>query len=224
MEHRGGCDCVVGRWCASAHPTLLVGRRCASAHRTSLVGRRYASAHRTSLVGRWCASAHPTLLNRCVRNRTHCSRSIAWQFSDRDKDRRHGPVSVRCAVHGRWGTVAKAVIWVWVGGVDGSCGADRQDWADSSRGVGVVDTSSLRAERDSLRAPVATAGSAIRPHGNITNIAAVSPAPEPARGRAIVPLLPYQRMDVESDERFRWNCWARQTGKSFTTDVHPLNT
>ena len=29
-------------------------------------------------------------------------------------------------------------------------------------------------------------------------------------------MLPYQRADVESPDRFRWNCWARQTGKSFT--------
>ncbi len=29
-------------------------------------------------------------------------------------------------------------------------------------------------------------------------------------------LLPYQRADVLSNDRFRWNCWSRQTGKSFT--------
>ena len=28
-------------------------------------------------------------------------------------------------------------------------------------------------------------------------------------------LLPYQREDVISNDRFRWNCWSRQTGKSF---------
>ena len=32
-------------------------------------------------------------------------------------------------------------------------------------------------------------------------------------------LLPYQRADVESDARFRWSCWARQTGKSFTKSL-----
>lgn len=31
----------------------------------------------------------------------------------------------------------------------------------------------------------------------------------------IVPLLPYQRRMVESPARLTWNCWARQTGKSF---------
>jgi phage FluMu gp28-like protein len=32
----------------------------------------------------------------------------------------------------------------------------------------------------------------------------------------MVPLLPYQHADVYARDRFRWNCWARQTGKSFT--------
>ncbi len=41
----------------------------------------------------------------------------------------------------------------------------------------------------------------------------------PAEPRAIVPLLDYQRVDVESPARFRWNCWARQTGKSFTKSL-----
>jgi phage FluMu gp28-like protein len=31
-----------------------------------------------------------------------------------------------------------------------------------------------------------------------------------------VGLLPYQRAAVSSEARFTWNCWARQTGKSFT--------
>ncbi|MCC7292243.1 MAG: hypothetical protein IT449_09310 [Phycisphaerales bacterium] len=49
-------------------------------------------------------------------------------------------------------------------------------------------------------------------------------SPEPARSipaepRTMVPLLPYQREDVESPARFRWNCWARQTGKSFTKSL-----
>ncbi len=42
---------------------------------------------------------------------------------------------------------------------------------------------------------------------------------EPARPAPVVPLLPYQREDVESEARFRWNCWARQTGKSFTKSL-----
>lgn len=35
--------------------------------------------------------------------------------------------------------------------------------------------------------------------------------------RAIIDkiMLPYQRMDIVSNDRFRWNCWSRQTGKSF---------
>lgn len=33
---------------------------------------------------------------------------------------------------------------------------------------------------------------------------------------ALVNLLPYQKTDVENLARFTWNCWARQTGKSFT--------
>jgi phage FluMu gp28-like protein len=45
---------------------------------------------------------------------------------------------------------------------------------------------------------------------------------EPARPRAIIPLLDYQREDVECDARFRWNCWARQTGKSFTKSLRRL--
>lgn len=45
---------------------------------------------------------------------------------------------------------------------------------------------------------------------------------EPARARAIVPLLKYQREDVESEARFRWNCWSRQTGKSFTKSLRRI--
>lgn len=47
-------------------------------------------------------------------------------------------------------------------------------------------------------------------------------AGEPARPRPFVPLLPYQRQDVESNARFRWCCWARQTGKSFTKSLRRL--
>ncbi len=49
-----------------------------------------------------------------------------------------------------------------------------------------------------------------------------APPTEPARARPIVPLLDYQREDVESDARFRWNCWARQTGKSFTKSLRRI--
>jgi phage FluMu gp28-like protein len=52
----------------------------------------------------------------------------------------------------------------------------------------------------------------------VTECKAVQPAgPEP-----IVPLLPYQREDVESDARFRWNCWSRQSGKSFTKSLRRI--
>jgi len=45
---------------------------------------------------------------------------------------------------------------------------------------------------------------------------------EPARPKSIIPLLDYQREDVESDARFRWNCWSRQTGKSFTKSLRRI--
>lgn len=44
----------------------------------------------------------------------------------------------------------------------------------------------------------------------------------PATANPLVPLLPYQRRDVECDARFRWNCWARQTGKSFTKSLRRI--
>ncbi|GJM27014.1 MAG: hypothetical protein DHS20C16_34290 [Phycisphaerae bacterium] len=40
-----------------------------------------------------------------------------------------------------------------------------------------------------------------------------------AAAKCFVPLLGYQREDVESSDRFRWNCWSRQTGKSFTKSL-----
>ena len=46
--------------------------------------------------------------------------------------------------------------------------------------------------------------------------------PEPARVKPIIPLLDYQREDVECEARFRWNCWARQTGKSFTKSLRRI--
>lgn len=45
---------------------------------------------------------------------------------------------------------------------------------------------------------------------------------EPASPKPIIPLLDYQREDVECDARFRWNCWARQTGKSFTKSLRRI--
>jgi len=44
----------------------------------------------------------------------------------------------------------------------------------------------------------------------------------PAEPRPIIRLLSYQRADVESPARFRWCCWSRQTGKSFTKSLRRL--
>jgi hypothetical protein len=38
----------------------------------------------------------------------------------------------------------------------------------------------------------------------------------------MVPLLAYQKADVESDARFSWCCWSRQIGKSFTKSLRRL--
>lgn len=38
----------------------------------------------------------------------------------------------------------------------------------------------------------------------------------------MVPLLSYQREDIESPARFRWCCWSRQVGKSFTKSLRRL--
>lgn len=51
---------------------------------------------------------------------------------------------------------------------------------------------------------------------------AQSTTAEPARVKPFVPLLDYQREDVESDARFRWNCWSRQSGKSFTKSLRRI--
>ncbi len=45
---------------------------------------------------------------------------------------------------------------------------------------------------------------------------------EPATPQPFVPLLDYQKRDVECTARFRWNCWARQTGKSFTKSLRRI--
>ncbi|MFH0981585.1 MAG: terminase family protein [Planctomycetota bacterium] len=44
----------------------------------------------------------------------------------------------------------------------------------------------------------------------------------PARPAAFIPLLPYQREDVESPARLRWCCWSRQSGKSFTKSLRRI--
>ncbi len=46
--------------------------------------------------------------------------------------------------------------------------------------------------------------------------------PEPACVKPIVRLLDYQREDVEAGDRFRWCCWSRQVGKSFTKSLRRL--
>lgn len=46
--------------------------------------------------------------------------------------------------------------------------------------------------------------------------------PIPATAAPRIALLPYQYADVFSTERFRWNCWARQTGKSFAKSLRRL--
>ncbi len=40
--------------------------------------------------------------------------------------------------------------------------------------------------------------------------------------RSAVGLLPYQAAVVSSESRFTWNCWSRQTGKSFTFAMRRL--
>ena len=49
-----------------------------------------------------------------------------------------------------------------------------------------------------------------------------SPIRLPATTRAVVPLLDYQRADLESGARFSWCCWSRQIGKSFTKSLRRL--
>ncbi len=44
----------------------------------------------------------------------------------------------------------------------------------------------------------------------------------PATAAPCVPLLPYQQEDVDAPDRFRWNCWSRQTGKSFTKSLRRI--
>lgn len=48
------------------------------------------------------------------------------------------------------------------------------------------------------------------------------PARETANARPIIPLLEYQKRDVESLARFSWCCWSRQIGKSFTKSLRRL--
>ncbi len=51
---------------------------------------------------------------------------------------------------------------------------------------------------------------------------ASNPAPPPSIPQGVIELLPYQRADLESEDRFRWCCWSRQTGKSFTKSLRRL--
>jgi phage FluMu gp28-like protein len=44
----------------------------------------------------------------------------------------------------------------------------------------------------------------------------------PAGPAPVIPLLDYQRADVESPARFTWCCWSRQIGKSFTKSLRRL--
>ena len=44
----------------------------------------------------------------------------------------------------------------------------------------------------------------------------------PALIAPVIPLLSFQREDIESDARFRWCCWSRQIGKSFTKSLRRL--
>ena len=43
-----------------------------------------------------------------------------------------------------------------------------------------------------------------------------------AADRPLVDLLPYQKNAIESNARFTWNCWSRQTGKSFTFSLRRI--
>ena len=45
---------------------------------------------------------------------------------------------------------------------------------------------------------------------------------EPARPKAMVPLLSYQQAELEAEDRFRWSCWSRQVGKSFVKSLRRL--
>lgn len=46
--------------------------------------------------------------------------------------------------------------------------------------------------------------------------------PRDASGRPVIDLLPYQQAALGRTARFTWNCWARQTGKSFTFGLRRL--
>lgn len=47
-------------------------------------------------------------------------------------------------------------------------------------------------------------------------------ATTPASPAPLVPLLPYQALDIQACARFRWCCWSRQVGKSFTKSLRRL--
>ncbi|NLX13865.1 MAG: hypothetical protein GXY44_09470 [Phycisphaerales bacterium] len=58
--------------------------------------------------------------------------------------------------------------------------------------------------------------------GELVATAGEARGPVPATARPIVPLLDYQKRDVESAARFSWCCWSRQIGKSFTKSLRRL--
>lgn len=61
-------------------------------------------------------------------------------------------------------------------------------------------------------------GGSIRP-AKVSTPADPRPDAEPP---PLIPLLPYQKADVENAARFNWSCWSRQTGKSFTKSLRRL--
>ncbi|MCG8405116.1 MAG: terminase family protein [Phycisphaerales bacterium] len=50
----------------------------------------------------------------------------------------------------------------------------------------------------------------------------VSESIDPAKSQPLVSLLPYQKAAVDREARLTWNCWSRQTGKSFTFSLRRI--
>ncbi len=79
--------------------------------------------------------------------------------------------------------------------------------------------------RDRLAAPIArhVVLGMSESVADVSGVASTGAVPSiPAQPASVVPLLAYQREDVESAARFRWNCWSRQTGKSFTKSLRRI--
>ena len=55
-----------------------------------------------------------------------------------------------------------------------------------------------------------------------TRLARSGKTMEPARPKAMVPLLSYQQAELEAEDRFRWSCWSRQVGKSFVKSLRRI--